>query len=69
MTSLFQTIRSAITGGGLEIAPYNVIRSGEVGPYTALLNMLFMYHLKKKLSVKKCVFSKTFSSENGYALC
>ena len=56
MTSLFQTIRSAITGGGLEIAPYNVIRSGEVGPYTALLNMLFMYHLKKKLSVKKCVF-------------
>ena len=30
MAGFFQTIRSAITGGGLEIAPYTVIRKEKV---------------------------------------
>lgn len=30
MSSLFQLIRSAVTGGGLEVASYTVIREAQV---------------------------------------
>jgi hypothetical protein len=46
LSGLFQTIRGAITGGGIETAPYTVLRKEKVFPLSVkYFNLFVQFHM------------------------